>query len=375
MATFSTSTEKENKMSRNRWMALGSCAAFVVVAACTPVTPLPGTTTPGEATADATAAVTSGGLDGFVADLRDAGSIVEIGAQIQQPYLPIAGTVVRVDSVEVQVFEFADAASRMAVTDSLTQTDATRMPDLPEGINLWAQDRIVVAYLGQDQAVRDTLTAVLGAPLEVSGGWTGLPPEAVLEAQRWLASQLNTTEAQVAIVAVEQAQWPDNCLGLGGPEESCAAVNTPGWRAVFEVNAQRYEVRTDATGSVVRLMTGDASESDLAGTSWELKSAEGSGTTITPIEGSAITLAFGTDGKVSGSGGCNSYGGDYNADAASLSIDAVVPTRRACTNTGIAEQERLYLTALDSVETYQLTASELRLMLNGGVMRFEPAAP
>ena len=362
-------------MSRNRWMALGCCAVFVVAAACTPATPLPGTTVPGNPTADGTVTATTSGLDRFVADLRDAGSTVEIGAQIQQPYLPIAGTVVRIDGAEVQVFEFADTASRTAVTDSLTQADATQMPNLPEGINLWAQDRIVVVYLGQDQTVRDTLTTSLGAPLELSGGWTGLPPEAVVEAQHWLATQLNVSEAQLTIIAVEQVQWPDSCLGLGGPDESCAAVNTPGWRAVFEANNQRYEVRTNATGSTVRLVSGEADQKDLAETNWQLTGAEGSGTTMSPIEGSTITLAFGTDGTVSGSGGCNSYSGDYRADAANLSIEAVVSTQRACTNTGIAEQERLYLTALDAVQGYQLTDSELRLMLDGGVLRFAPASP
>lgn len=362
-------------MTRTRLWSLGICAAFLAAAsACTPVTPLPGTDVPGEATADGTTTATSGGLEGLVADLRDAGSTVDIGAQIEQPYLPIAGTVVRVDDIEVQVFEFADTTSRTAVTDALTQSDATQMPNLPEGLNLWAQDRIVVVYLGQDQSVRDTLTATLGAPLELAGDWTGLPPEAVLQAQSWLAAQLNTGEAHVKIIAVEQVEWPDGCLGLGGPEESCAAVITPGWRAIFEVNNQRYEVRTDATGSAVRLVTGDATQNDLAGTSWELKSAEGSGMTLSPIEGSTITLAFGADGQLSGSGGCNSYGGDYEADAASLSIDAVVSTQRACTDTGITEQERLYLTALDAVQSYQVTESELRLMLNDGVLRFEPAS-
>jgi hypothetical protein len=84
---------------------------------------------------------------------------------------------------------------------------------------------------------------------------TGLPPQVVLDAQQWLAQQLNVAVEQVQIVEVEQAEWTDSCLGLGGPNESCLQAITPGWRAVFEINGQRYEVRTDETGSAIRLAT------------------------------------------------------------------------------------------------------------------------
>lgn len=87
----------------------------------------------------------------------------------------------------------------------------------------------------------------------VTGETPGLPPEAVLNAQQWLADQINVAIEQVQIIEVEQAEWSDSCLGLGGPDESCAQVITPGWQAVFEINGQRYEVRTDETGSIIRL--------------------------------------------------------------------------------------------------------------------------
>jgi hypothetical protein len=83
----------------------------------------------------------------------------------------------------------------------------------------------------------------------------GLPPEVILAAQQWLSDQLGVEIEQVAIVTVEQAEWSDSCLGLGGPAESCAAVITPGWLAVFELNGQQYEVRTNDTGSEIRLAT------------------------------------------------------------------------------------------------------------------------
>ncbi len=360
-------------MSRKRWMILCMGAAlFMAASACTPTTPVPITVVPGGATARATGAPAAG-IEDLVADLRDAGNTVEVGARIEQPYLPIAGTAVNVDGTEVQVFEFADTAARVAVTDALLQNEETETGVLPEGVNLWVEDRMVVLYLGQDQATREMLNDTLGEPLDLGGGWTGLPPEAVLDAQRWLADQLNTAAEQVTIVTIEQAEWSDSCLGLGGAAESCAAVITPGWRAIFEADGQRYEVRTDETGGTIRLATGDTSQSKLAGTEWRLTEFGPEGAEAAPVAGSTITLAFDTGGKLSGSGGCNSYGGDYQADSSMLAIGAVAATLRACADAGVTEQEQRYLAALETVQDYEITETELTLSYDGGTLRFAPA--
>ncbi len=78
-------------------------------------------------------------------------------------------------------------------------------------------------------------------------------PKPVLDAEQWLASQLSVTVQQVRIKSVEQDQWNNSCLGLGKPNESCMQALTPGWKLGFEVNGQTYEVRTDQTGSTIRL--------------------------------------------------------------------------------------------------------------------------
>lgn len=79
-----------------------------------------------------------------------------------------------------------------------------------------------------------------------------LPPEAVLNAQAWLADELGVAVEDVEITNTEQMEWTDSCLGLGGAAEICAAVITPGWLANFEVNGQAYEVRLDETGATIR---------------------------------------------------------------------------------------------------------------------------
>lgn len=359
-------------MTRTRLWSLGICATYLAAAsACTPATPLPVTVAPGDATAGATS-VPAAGFDNLVADLRDSGSTVEVGSRIEQPYVPIAGTAMTVDGAEVQVFEFSDTASRTAVTDAFAQADGTDMAVLPEGVNLWAQGRLVVLYLGQNEQTRDTLTTTLGTPLKLGEGGSDLPPAAVLEAQRWLAQELNTVAARVTILDVSQEDWSDSCLGLGGPAESCAAVITPGWRVIFEVDGQRYEVRTDETGRVIRMATGETTVSELEGTEWRLTGFDAAGAETAPVAASTITLAFESESKLSGSGGCNSYGGDYQADTATLSISSINSTLRACNDAGVTEQEQRYLTALETVQSYQLSQTELVLTYDGGALRFAP---
>lgn len=96
------------------------------------------------------------------------------------------------------------------------------------------------------------LASCAGMDEQVPGGDAGVPAEAVLEAQSWLADQLNVSVEEIEIVETEQQEWPDACLGLPQGDEVCAQVITPGWRAVFNVDGQEYEVRTDETGAVIR---------------------------------------------------------------------------------------------------------------------------
>ena len=68
-----------------------------------------------------------------------------------------------------------------------------------------------------------------------------------------LAAALGVSAAQVQLVSTDEAQWPNACLGMTSPGQACADEVTPGWRLVFNVNGQQYEVRTDDSGSSFRL--------------------------------------------------------------------------------------------------------------------------
>lgn len=73
----------------------------------------------------------------------------------------------------------------------------------------------------------------------------------------------------------------------------------------------------------------------LRDTAWELASLSGSDL----LSGTAITIEFAVD-EVSGSGGCNHYGGNYQSSGNSLSVSDVFSTEMWCLEPeGILEQE------------------------------------
>lgn len=87
-------------------------------------------------------------------------------------------------------------------------------------------------------------------------------------------------------------------------------------------------------------------------------------------------LLFGTDGSLSGSGGCNRLQGSYRlAGDGQLSLGRVASTMRACVG-GMAQEQQL-LQALARVARYALSGQELRLLDADGklVARFESGAP
>lgn len=77
--------------------------------------------------------------------------------------------------------------------------------------------------------------------------------EAVGVAMAKLAAETGLDPQDIQLIKVEDEEWMDSCLGLGGPAESCLLVITPGYRVTLEADGTQYVYRTDETGSQVRL--------------------------------------------------------------------------------------------------------------------------
>jgi heat shock protein HslJ len=82
------------------------------------------------------------------------------------------------------------------------------------------------------------------------------------------------------------------------------------------------------------------------------------------------------NGKVTGSGGCNQFGGSYTQDGDALEIGEIVSTQMACGSKADAV-ERAYLAALERVASWSRKQDELTLANGDGdpLLRYRAASP
>lgn len=85
------------------------------------------------------------------------------------------------------------------------------------------------------------------------------------------------------------------------------------------------------------------------------------GAQASPLAETQITAEF-NNGAVSGNGGCNSYSGSYTAADGAISVSPLAVTMMFCAEPeGVAEQETLYLAALQGAAQYAIDGSQLTL--------------
>lgn len=136
-------------------------------------------------------------------------------------------------------------------------------------------------------------------------------------------------------------------------------VEGQGSQQVCPARTTTYEMRVLRTDGVVELYSVTVSvrsSNPLVGTSWRLVSLQ-PGQSLVPTN-NAITLVFGTNGQVSGSGGCNSFNGPYSVNNINLSIGPLTSGQVAC-DAPIMDQERAYFQALQSARTYTFNINQL----------------
>ena len=70
---------------------------------------------------------------------------------------------------------------------------------------------------------------------------------------------------------------------------------------------------------------------------------------------------------VSGSGGCNTYHGTYEASGTSLTFGPLAATRKMCEQ-DVSTQEQQYLAALDATASFTIDGDQLSLSDDAGQM-------
>jgi hypothetical protein len=101
----------------------------------------------------------------LVEALQAEGAQVELGDTIQQPFLSVPGQIVKVNGADVQVFEYASTedmgleASQVTEDGSPIGTSTITWIAPP---HFYRSGRLLVLYVGEDQAVIDLLESVIG---------------------------------------------------------------------------------------------------------------------------------------------------------------------------------------------------------------------
>lgn len=68
-----------------------------------------------------------------------------------------------------------------------------------------------------------------------------------------LQQQFDLKPEQIKVINVDEGEWPDTCLGLPQPGESCAQTTTPGYVVTLEVEGGLYIYNVDQNLTAARL--------------------------------------------------------------------------------------------------------------------------
>jgi heat shock protein HslJ len=106
--------------------------------------------------------------------------------------------------------------------------------------------------------------------------------------------------------------------------------------------------------------TGVVSSASIDG-SWKLSTINGQ----PAQDGTNVTAKF-ENGEVSGSAGCNSYGGKYSASGSKVSMKDLVSTMMACDGQGVMDQESAFLQAMGQAASYTVNNGSLEVKNSNG---------
>jgi len=131
-------------------------------------------------------------------------------------------------------------------------------------------------------------------------------------------------------------------------------------RALLLVVAAVVAVGAAAAG------TGSAGSTPLTGKVWVLTGLLGKA----PMRGTELTSEFTPSGSVSGTAGCNSYGGRYSSSGQKLRVSSLSSTQMACAP-GIMAQEAAFLKALAVTRSYAVSGAALTIRTAVGVLAYK----
>lgn len=110
---------------------------------------------------------------------------------------------------------------------------------------------------------------------------------------------------------------------------------------------------------------GGSDGSTLVG-DWTLTSYTNAGGTSAAASRPA-TATFTTDGKVTGTTGCNRFGGRYSTAGKDLKFEGTGMTAAACLDDAVTAQETAFTVAFSKQQTFSITGDRLTIAATDGV--------
>lgn len=193
----------------------------------------------------------------LISALEAAGASVFETAGIGQPAFGVPARFLQVNQTVIQVYEYEEIAAREAVSRDLATygSDIAGTPFEWSGRpNIWVEGNIIVVYEGLEGGMFLLLSGFMDDPITQPASPIDEPyPPAVPMAMEFLAQSLGVDPEVVEVIDFEPVDWPNSCLGYDKPVESCADMETPGWRIGLRVEGVDYETHSDLVGEQVRL--------------------------------------------------------------------------------------------------------------------------
>jgi len=82
---------------------------------------------------------------------------------------------------------------------------------------------------------------------------TELPAALTATLVSFLSQETGIPPTEITLQQAEALTWNDSCLGISQPDEMCAQVITPGYRATFNTSRGRFTIHSDRSGRSHRL--------------------------------------------------------------------------------------------------------------------------
>ena len=143
--------------------------------------------------------------------------------------------------------------------------------------------------------------------------------------------------------------------------------------AGYAVIGNALEV-TDAEGNTL-LRFRAAVTRGLVGTTWVatgINNGRSGVVSSVALEAARVTATFAGDGRITGFGGCNGFGGSYALDGGSIQIGPLTAMRKACIEPeGVGELEGWYFAALERVATWSIREDRLQLRDGEGALQVD----